>query len=242
LITRFLRFFIMTQAAANSKRQFWGKKRSYLPALNLLEVQKESYTWFLNQGIAEALKTISPITDFTGKNWQLEFGQHSFSQPKYSPEEALKKGLTYEAPLNVKAKLTNLQTNEVTEQLVFMGDIPQMTRIGTFIINGIERAVVNQLVRSPGVFFSGQVDMTTGRMLYEAELRPLRGSWLEFNVSRYDTIAVKIDRHRKFAVTTLLRAIRPLEDEQILKLFASVDTDAKHPYILATLAKLKKKP
>lgn len=227
----------MVQSTVNSRRQFWGKKRSYLPVLNLLEVQKESYVWFLNQGIAEALKTISPITDFTGKNWQLEFSQHSFSQPKYSPEEALKKGLTYEAPLNVKAKLTNLQTNEITEQLVFMGDIPQMTRIGTFIINGIERAVVNQLVRSPGVFFSGQIDMTTGRMLYEAELRPLRGSWLELNVSRYDTIAVKIDRHRKFAVTTLLRAIRPLDDEQILKLFASVDTDNKHPYILSTLEK-----
>jgi len=221
----------------NSNRIFWKKAPKNLPELNLVDVQKESYQWFLDTGIRESLDSISPIDDFTGKNWQLEFGDHTVGEPKYSPQQALKKGLTYEAPLRVKAKLTNLQTGDVTKQEVFMGDIPQMTQVGTFIINGIERAVVNQLVRSPGVFFSGTVDLATGRNLYQAELRPLRGSWLEVNISRYNTVSVKIDRHRKISATTLLRALEPYTDEEILKMFGGVDTDQKHPYILATLEK-----
>lgn len=221
----------------STKRLYWKPSSQNLPQLNLLEVQKQSYQWFLNQGVKEALQSISPIDDFTGKNWQLEFGDHFIGKPKYQPRQALDKGLNYEVPLRVKAKLTNLQTGETTKQEVFMGDFPQMTDVGTFIINGIERAVVNQLVRSPGVFFSGTVDMSTGRNLYQAELRPLRGSWLEINVSRYNTISVKIDRHRKLAATTLLRAIKPFEDEELIKLFADVDTDQKHPYILSTLEK-----
>ncbi len=222
---------------SSTNRLYWQTEPKNLPELNLLDVQRDSYQWFLTTGIREALQSISPISDFTGKNWQLEFGDHSVGESKYSPLEAAQKGLTYEVPLRVKAKLTNLQTNEVTKQEVFMGDIPQMTSIGTFIINGIERAVVNQLVRSPGVFFSGLVDMSTGRTLYQAELRPLRGSWLEINVSRYNTLSVKIDRHRKLPATTLLRAIQPYEDEALIKLFALVDTDQKHPYILTTLEK-----
>lgn len=220
-----------------NSRIFWKKPPTNLPPLNLLDVQKDSYQWFLGQGIKEALASISPIFDFTGKNWQLEFGEHSIGQAKYSANQALKKGLTYEIPLKVKAQLTNLQTSEVIKQEVFMGDIPQMTDVGTFIINGIERSVVNQLVRSPGVFFSGTVDLSTGRNLYQAELRPLRGSWLEINVSRYNTISVKIDRHRKLPATTFLRAIRPFDDEELLKIFNEVDTDQKHPYIFSTLEK-----
>jgi len=220
-----------------NSRIFWKKQPTNLPQLNLLDVQKDSYQWFLGQGIKEALASISPIFDFTGKNWQLEFGEHSIGQAKYSANQALKKGLTYEIPLKVKAQLTNLQTAEVIKQEVFMGDIPQMTDVGTFIINGIERSVVNQLVRSPGVFFSGTVDLSTGRNLYQAELRPLRGSWLEINISRYNTISVKIDRHRKLPATTFLRAIRPFDDEELLKIFNEVDTDQKHPYIFSTLEK-----
>jgi len=220
-----------------NSRIFWKKQPTNLPQLNLLDVQKDSYQWFLGQGIKEALASISPIFDFTGKNWQLEFGEHSIGQAKYSANQALKKGLTYEIPLKVKAQLTNLQTAEVIKQEVFMGDIPQMTDVGTFIINGIERSVVNQLVRSPGVFFSGTVDLSTGRNLYQAELRPLRGSWLEINVSRYNTISVKIDRHRKLPATTFLRAIRPFDDEELLKIFNEVDNDQKHPYIFSTLEK-----
>ena len=220
-----------------TKRQFWTTAPKNLPDVDLLDVQRESYQWFIKEGIKEALKSISPIDDFTGKNWQLEFGDHSIGTSKYSPRTTLEKGLTYEVPLRVKAKLTNLQTGETTKQEVFMGDIPMMTKLGTFIINGIERAVVNQLVRSPGVFFSGTIDMSTGRTLHQAELRPLRGSWLEINVSRYNTLSVKIDRHRKLAATTLLRAIEPIDDEELIKLFSEVDTDEKRSYMLSTLEK-----
>ena len=220
-----------------NNRIFWRTAPKNLPEIDLLDVQRESYQWFIKTGIKEALASISPIDDFTGKNWQLEFGDHSIHQAKYSPQVALAKGLTYEVPLRVKAKLTNLQTGETTKQEVFMGDIPMMTKLGTFIINGIERAVVNQLVRSPGVFFSGIIDMSTGRTLHQAELRPLRGSWLEINVSRYNTITCKIDRHRKLNATTLIRAIEPIDDADMIKLFSDVDTDQKHPYLLSTLEK-----
>ena len=224
----------MSKAAT---RQFWKLQPKNLPQLNLLDVQKDSYRWFLGQGIREALESVKPIDDFTGKNWRLELGEHSIGQPKYSATQAIKKGLTYEVPLKVKAKLTNLQSGEVTKQDVFMGDIPQMTDTGTFIINGIERCVVSQLVRSPGVFFSGMVDMATGRNLYQAELRPLRGSWLEMSISRYNTISVKVDRHRKLPATTLLRACKPFSDEDFLRLFKDVDNDPKRAYILSTLEK-----
>lgn len=218
-------------------RIYWKQQPKNLPELDLVKVQKESYEWFLGEGVKEALESISPITDFTGKNWQLDFLGHSLDEPQHTPQEAMTKGLTYDIPLRVKAKLTNLQTSDTTEQEVFMGDLPQMSETGTFIISGIERAVVNQLVRSPGVFLSGVIDMATGRNLYQAELRPLRGSWLEINISRYNTISVKIDRHRKLAATTLLRAIGPYTDEDLLKIFNDVDTDQKHPYILSTIEK-----
>lgn len=218
-------------------RIYWKPQPKNLPELDLVKVQKESYQWFLEQGIKEALESISPVTDFTGKNWQLDFLSHSLGEPPQTPQEAMIKGLTYDIPLRVKAKLTNLQTGDTTEQEVFMGDLPQMTEMGTFIISGIERAVVNQLVRSPGVFFSGVIDMASGRNLYQAELRPLRGSWLEINISRYNTISVKIDRHRKLAATTLLRAIEPYTDENLLKIFKEVDVDQKHPYVFSTIEK-----
>jgi DNA-directed RNA polymerase subunit beta len=218
-------------------RQYWGSEKKNLPTLDFLAVQKDSYHWFTSEGIKQALSAISPIEDFTGKNWKLEFGSHSFGEPKNTPSQAKAKGITYEMPLKVEAKLTNLQTGESTEQGVFLGDIPKMTQTGTFIINGIERAVVNQLVRSPGVFFSGEVDPTTGRMLYKAELIHLRGSWLEFQVGKNDIITVKIDRHRKFPVTVLLRAIKPADDDQLLEYFKDVDTDSEHQYIQSTLDK-----
>lgn len=218
-------------------RQYWGTEKQNLPTLDLLAVQKNSYNWFTSEGVEQALVTISPIGDFTGKNWKLEFGKHRFGEPKYTPSQAKAKGITYEMPLKVETRLTNLQTGESTEQEVFLGDIPKMTQTGTFIINGIERAVVNQLVRSPGVFFSGELDPATGRMLHKAELRPLRGSWLEFQVAKNDVITVKIDRHRKFPVTVLLRGMGLLTDDQLLEDFRNTDTDPEHPYIQATIEK-----
>lgn len=221
----------------NNGRLFWGKRYRHLPELNLLDVQVESYQWFLNEGISEALQEISPIEDFTGKTWFLEFISHRFGEAKHAPSECQEKGLTFERALRTKVKLTGKQTGEVVEEEVFLGDIPQMTEVGTFIINGIERAVVNQLVRSPGVFYSGEVDLPTGRLLYTAELRPLRGSWLEFNINRHDVVTVKVDRHRKFAAATFLRAAGVASDEEILKIFKTVNTDKNHDYIAATLEK-----
>lgn len=222
---------------SKTKRQYWGKQNIPLKKLDLTEVQQESYQEFLEKDITKYLSEINPIEDFTGKNWQLTFAEHHFEDPKLTPSEALKKGLTYDIPLRVKVTLLNKQTGEQKIQDVFLGDIPKMTENGTFIINGIERAVVNQLVRSPGAFFFGNIDQTTGRLLHTAELRPMRGSWLEIMVAKNDVISAKVDRHRKFPVTTLIRALGIEDEQEIIDLFKDVDTDKDHQYIFATLAK-----
>lgn len=218
-------------------RLYWGDENLNLPPLDLTLVQRESYEQFLTQDLQKYLKEISPIDDFTGKTWELSFGAHYFEEPKLTPDEAVKKGLTYDVPLRVKVKLINKITGDETEQDVFLGDIPKMTSRGTFIVSGIERAVVNQLVRAPGAFFAGSIDPTTGRVLYTAELRPMRGSWLELTVGKNDVITAKIDRHRKFYVTTLLRALGIEDEEEIKALFKDVDNNPDHQYIFATLAK-----
>jgi DNA-directed RNA polymerase subunit beta len=219
------------------KRQYWGKTNLPLPPLDLVAIQKNSYQDFLDHGIRAAFDEINPIEDFTGKNWSLEFLDFHFGRPKFNPSIAKVKGITYDMPIRVKTRLTNKQTGQAVTQEVFLGDIPKMTPIGTFIINGIERAVVNQIVRSPGVFYSGVIDRSSGRMLHQAELRPIRGSWLEIMISKNDVISVKIDRHRKITGTTLMRAIGFQEDAEIMEIFKSVNTDKNHNYIDATLAK-----
>jgi DNA-directed RNA polymerase subunit beta len=190
----------------------------------------------MNEGIQAAIEEISTIEDFTGKNWLLELTNPKFSPPKLTPSEAKRKGLTYETSLNIKASLTNKQTGKKVTQEVFLGEIPQMTPEGTFIINGIERVVVNQIVRSPGVFFTGDIDLVTGRMLYKAEVRPVRGSWLEFFVSRNDVISVRIDRRRKFPVTAFLRALGVSSDEELMNAFAKVEKEERS-FIAATIEK-----
>ncbi|MCJ7829551.1 DNA-directed RNA polymerase subunit beta, partial [Patescibacteria group bacterium] len=216
-------------------RIFWGKIYSNLPPINLLAVQQESYQWFVSEGVNQALGEISPITDFTGKNWELYLEKPSFGEPRHTIIEAVNKGLTHDRPLKIEATLTNKKTGRKIKQKVFLGDIPHMTEVGTFIINGVERAIVNQLVRSPGVFFSGEIDRASGRMLYNADVRPLHGSWLEFMVNRNNVINVRIDRRRKFPVTTLLRVFNLSTDEEILKAFA-VEKKA-NDFLLATLEK-----
>jgi len=218
-------------------RLYWGKQSTVLPELDLTKIQRESYAQFLEDGIRDILEQVSPIKDFTGKNWELSFKKHSFGKPKNTPKDAREKSLTYDVPLRVQAQLTNKQTGEVVKQDVFLGDIPKMTPNGTFIINGVERAVVSQLVRAPGIFFSGEMDPASGRMLYKAELRPMRGSWIEFTVSRNDVITIKIDRHRKVAASVLLRAIGYESDEDITKLLTEADSNPDHPYVKATLDK-----
>ncbi len=223
-------------ALKNNRRNF-GRFEKDLPELDLSKVQRESWQWFLTEGIAQELTGISPIDDFTGKNWQLVWGEHSLGEPAISPGLAQEKGLTYSCPLKIVATLINKRTGKEITQEVFLGDLPQMTLRGTFIINGIERAVINQIVRSPGVYFSEELDVPSGRMLGKAEVRPLHGSWLEFEVSRGDVISARIDRRKKVLGTVFLRAMGLSSDEEITSALEGVDKDATHKYIQATLAK-----
>jgi DNA-directed RNA polymerase subunit beta len=222
---------------ARSTRQNFGKEEKKLPEVDLSSVQKESWDWFLEEAITQELSEISPIDDFTGKNWQLVLANPSLGEPKVSPRAAQEKGLTYSSPMKISATLINKKNGKEKKQDVFLGDLPQMTQRGTFIVNGVERAVINQIVRSPGVYFSGKLDVSSGRMLYMAEVRPLRGSWLEFEVSRNDILAARIDRRRKVVATVLLRAMGVESNSQLIDTFKEVDTDSQHKYLTATVEK-----
>ncbi|OGM02818.1 DNA-directed RNA polymerase subunit beta [Candidatus Woesebacteria bacterium GWA1_41_8] len=215
----------------------FGKIEKNLPELNLTLVQKESWKWFLEEGVSEELAEISPVDDFTGKNWQILLENPVLGEPKVTSRVCQEKGLTYSAPLKISATLINKKTGERRTQDVFLGDLPQMTPRGTFIINGVERVVINQIVRSPGAYFSGELDASSGRMLYQAEIRPLRGSWLEFEVDRNDVISARIDRRRKVVATTLLRGLGVESDQELLNLFKDIDADAQHKYVQATVEK-----
>jgi len=208
-------------------RIFRKKENFSLPFLDLVAIQKESWQWFLEEGIEECLKEISPIEDFTGKNWALEFPSYSLDKASCTPTEAIKKSLTYDVPLKAKVKLINKQTGKEVSQEVFLADFPQMTKEGTFIINGVERCIVNQIVRAPGVFFTGEVDPATGKTFYTAEIRPIRGTWLEFFVARNGIISARVDRRRKFAATTILRAMGLTQDQGILSEFSKVEKDSE---------------
>src|SRR5436309_861590 len=208
-----------------------------LPLPDLIQTQLDSFQWFCDEGLGELFKEISPIQDFTGKNLDLKFISSEYREPKYSEEECRTKDLTYSKPLWARVELVNKETGEVAEQDVFLGDFPWMTDKGTFVINGAERVVVSQLVRSPGVYFTAVDDPTTGRRLFYGKLIPNRGAWLEFETSNKDVISVKVDRKRKLTVTTLLRAIGYSSNEEIAALFTNLDADPEHQYIASTLEK-----
>src|SRR3989338_8665428 len=208
-----------------------------LPLPNLIQTQIDSFKWFCDEGLQELFNEISPIQDFTGKNLDLKFLDYEFREPKYSEEECRTRDLTYSRPLWARVELVNKETGEVNEQDVFLGDFPWMTDKGTFVINGAERVVVSQLVRSPGVYFPAADDPTPGRRLFYGKTIPNRGAWLEFETSNKNVISVKVDRKRKLTVTTLLRAIGYSSNEEIVSLFSSVDTDPEHQYIQSTLEK-----
>src|SRR5258708_14517706 len=220
------------------KRRNCGEDQSNLPKLDLSLVQRESWQWFLDEGIAQELIDISPVSDFAGKNWELSFGKHSLEAPTITSNTAREKGITYASAFKVEVTLTNKRTGSKVTQEVFLGNIPQMTTVGTFIINGIERTVINQIVRSPGTYFAGDLDNASGRMLYYAEIRPLHhGSWLEFEVNKNDIISARIDRRRKVNAATILRALGIDTDEAIIKIFEDVNRDVNHDYIKKTIAK-----
>jgi len=221
---------------ATPRRNF-GKIEKNLPKLDLSLVQRESWDQFVNVRIGKEIEEISPIEDFTGKNWELVLSNYEIGEAKITPRLAQEKGLTYSSPIKIKATLINKKTQKRVTQEVFLGDLPQMTTKGTFIINGIERAVINQIVRSPGAYFSGDMDTSSGRMLHTAEIRPMHGSWLEFEINRHNVIAARIDRKRKIPATTILRALGIETKEEMLEAFSQIDTNDKYRYIESTLAK-----
>ena len=202
---------------------------------NLIKVQTDSFEWFKGEALRELFQEISPIEDFTGGRFELHFLEHEFQEPKFTALECRQRESTYAAPLYVTARLIVKSTGEVKEQKLFLGDIPVMTDNGTFVINGAERVVVSQLVRSPGVYFTTEQDVVSGRRLCAAKFVPYRGAWLEFETSSRDVISVKVDRKRKIPATTLLRAIGLATDEELEATFRDADTHPDHKYIRTTI-------
>ncbi|RKD67551.1 DNA-directed RNA polymerase subunit beta [Sinobaca qinghaiensis] len=206
----------LIQFGRHRQRRSYARINEVLELPNLIEIQTSSYQWFLDVGIREMFQDISPIEDFTG-NLILEFIDYSLGEPKYSIDESKERDVTYNAPLRVKVRLMNKETGEVKEQEVFMGDFPLMTDTGTFIINGAERVIVSQLVRSPSVYYNEKVDKN-GKRGYTATVIPNRGAWLELETDAKDIVYVRIDRTRKIPVTVLLRAIGFGSDQEIIDL------------------------
>ena len=214
----------------DTTRISYSRINEVLEMPNLIEVQKDSYQWFLKEGLKEVFEDISPITDFSG-NLVLEFIDFTLdSEPKYSIEECKERDATYAAALKVKARLYNRELDELKEQEIFMGDFPLMTETGTFIINGAERVIVSQLVRSPGIYYASDFDKV-GKKLLSATVIPNRGAWLEYETDSNDVFYVRVDRTRKVPVTVLIRALGIGSDAEILELFG------EEPKILATLEK-----
>ena len=212
-------------------RMSFSKIKEIADLPNLIEIQVDSYKWFLEEGLKEVFEDISPIEDYTG-NLILEFVDYSLDEkPKYDIEECKERDATYHAPLNVKVRLINKETGEIKEQKVFMGDFPLMTDRGTFVINGAERVIVSQLVRSPGVYYALDRDMKTGKKMISSTVIPNRGAWLEYETDTNDVVYVRVDRTRKQPVTVLLRALGIGTDEEIKELLGEDER------LLATLDK-----
>ncbi len=221
-------------------RQWFSRIPTVLEMPKLIQTQVESFDWFKKEGLRELFDEISPISDFTGKSMELHFLDHKFDKPRYNPDECRDRDATYAAPLRVNVRLVIKETGEVKESEIFMGDFPIMSDTGTFVINGAERVVVSQLVRSPGIYFIKDEDPVTGHPLFGAKLIPNRGAWLEFETSNKNVISVKVDRKRKIPVTVLVRAVlavlaaeesgtKPAEvgsDEDVRALFAQADVTA----------------
>jgi len=199
------------------ERRSFSKTESALELQDLLEIQKKSYDQFLTEGIEEVFKDIFPVDSFTGKV-SLDFDSYSFDEPRYSIKESKERMVTYSAPLKVQARVYIHETGEVKEQEIFLGDMPMMTESGTFIINGVERVIQSQLVRSPSIYFKKEIDKN-GRPVVSGEIIPNRGTWLEFELDARDVVYVRIDRTRKVTITTLLRALGLSSNEEILEEF-----------------------
>ena len=220
-------------AKGAAARKYFTKKKEVINLPNLVDHQNKSFQWFVDEGLGEILSEISPIDDYTGTKLSIRFKDYHFEDPKTTEEEARENNISYEAPLKAVAELTNKVTGEVKEAEIYLGDYPWMTTRGTFVINGAERVVVSQLIRSAGVFFTA--DQSGGVNYYGAKVIPGRGAWLEFETSASGALFVKIDRKRKIPVTTLLRALG-LTENKMREAFKHVD-QGKVSHITATLEK-----
>ncbi len=227
-------FFMHMEA---KKRKYFTSLYKDAPEPNLIEIQKDSYDWFLKEGLADLFDEISPVTDFIGRDLQLYFDEFYLDEPKFNEAESKAKNITYEAPLRVKTRLVNQRTETETAQEVFLGDLPIMTKNGTFIVNGIERVVVSQLIRSAGVIFSSE--FIKGKKFYGAKIIPNRGAWLEFETDVNKVIWVRIDRKRKVAATSLLRAFGFGTDDEIWQVLRDLKdaSGERDEYIKATIGK-----
>ncbi len=221
--------FKITKCGDYRERRNFSKIRNAYELKDLLEIQKKSYQWFIETGIKEVFDDLFPVENFSG-TLSLEFGDYHFDEPRYSIKESKDRETTYSAPLRVEVRLFNRETGEVKEQEIFMGDMPVMTDSGTFVINGAERVIVSQLVRSPSVYFNHEIDKN-GRELITSQIIPTRGTWLEFETDARDVLYVRIDRTRKVTLTTLLRAFGLSSDDEILAMFGEDD------YLKNTIAK-----
>ena len=219
----------MIKCGEHRQRKSFSRIRNTYELTDLLEIQKKSYDWFIREGIKEVFEDLFPVENFSG-TLSLEFGDYHFDEPRYTIRQSKDRETTYAAPLKVEVRLFNHETGEVKEQEIFLGDMPMMTDSGSFVINGAERVIVSQLVRSPSVYFNEETDKS-GRVSITSQIIPTRGTWLEFETDARDVLYVRIDRTRKVPLTTLLRAFGLSSDEDILKLFG------KDEYIENTLAK-----
>src|SRR3989338_525374 len=223
------------QSLQTIERKFFTNIRDAVATPDLIDVQKTSYAWFLKDGIRELFDEISPMNDFTGRVLELYFEEYYLDEAKFSENECRNKNITFEAPLRVNVKLVNKRTGKSNKQEIYLGDIPLMTERGTFMINGIERVVVSQLIRSPGAFFTA--DALRGRHFYGAKIIPNRGAWIEIETDQNNVIWVKVDRKRKVAATSNLRAFGLSNDDGIREAFKEVNNHPNIDYIEETLKK-----
>lgn len=228
-----------THSTKPTSEIFLGKKEINLEKLDLIEVQKDSWKNFLESQLKTIVEEFFPIEDYTGKKFSLLFEDLYFGEPRYPLELCLQKKLTYDSPVYIKVKLVNKKTGSEKKQEVYFFNLPKMTSRGTFIINGIERAIINQIVRSPGVYFTAEIDKTTGLTLYNAEVRPYIGSWLDFTINKNGIIEGKINKKRKFLATVFLKIFESENNDQILEYFKDLDKSLLEKYLIPTLKKDK---
>src|SRR3989338_5045867 len=226
----------ITKKSFIPKRVFYGQVDE-LEQLDLIEIQTKSWETFLNGGIKNILEEFFPIEDYTKKNFTLDLLDVFYGEPRYTHEECIDKKLTYQFPVYAKVKLLNKKKNQEKTQDVYFFNLPKMTHRGTFIISGIERCVIGQIVRAPGVYFTAEVDKNTGSTVYNAEIRPYIGAWLDLTISKNNLIEAKINKKGKFLATAFLRSFKNMSDMEIVNLFSGIDKNLVEKYILPTLEK-----